>query len=266
MSLTTPIRALVAPVALLIAAALPAAALAHDTWFEPLATPPGAQALLALGTGTQYPVHDTGVAAQYLTRQGCSGADPQAPAVPLQALRNLRAALVLRAPPGAASCWAQLTPFELKIAPEIVAIYFDDIQAPPAVRTAWAEMQQRGVAWHERYTKHARIELGAGSDAASPMDMDVHIEPHAGPLRAGAPLVAQVLRDGEPLAGLAVELRGDGSTPGIWRQTDAQGRVQMTLPQAGRWVLRATDLRLSKTEPDQWESRFVTLVFTVPAN
>jgi len=34
-------------------------------------------------------------------------------------------------------------------------------------------------------------------------------------------------------------------------------------PLAGRWVLRGTELRLSETEPDVWESRFVTLAFEI---
>ena len=260
-------RTLFVDITLALAAALPLAAAAHDTWFEALPGPPG-QALLALGTGNQYPVHDSGIDAQYLARQGCRSADPQAPTVALQAIRNLRTVLLLRAPPGAGMCWAQLTPFEVQIAPETVAVYFDDIRAPPAVRAAWAEMTQRGVVWRERYTKHARIELGATapSAAASPMDMDVLIEAGAEPLHAGGPLVAQVLRDGVPLAGLSVELHSEKGAQSVWRQTDAEGRVQMTLPQPGRWVLRATDLRLSSTEPDRWESRFVTLAFTVPLN
>ena len=49
----------------------------------------------------------------------------------------------------------------------------------------------------------------------------------------------------------------------VWLQTDAQGRVRAQAPSPGRWVLRGTDLRLSATRPDAWESRFVTLAFEV---
>jgi hypothetical protein len=70
-----------------------------------------------------------------------------------------------------------------------------------------------------------------------------------------------VLRDGRPLAGLAVELRSDLSPIGIWRSTDADGRVELTLPLAARWILRGTDVR--PADGDRWDSRFVTLAFEV---
>jgi hypothetical protein len=35
------------------------------------------------------------------------------------------------------------------------------------------------------------------------------------------------------------------------------------VPLAGHWLLRGTDLRLSDTVPDSWDSRFVTLAFSV---
>jgi hypothetical protein len=35
---------------------------------------------------------------------------------------------------------------------------------------------------------------------------------------------------------------------------------------AGRWVLRAVDLRPSETEADRWDSRFVTLAFELLQN
>ena len=46
---------------------------------------------------------------------------------------------------------------------------------------------------------------------------------------------------------------------GIWRETDADGLLRHTLPFAGRWLLRGTDLRLSAQRANTWESRFVTL-------
>jgi uncharacterized GH25 family protein len=73
----------------------------------------------------------------------------------------------------------------------------------------------------------------------------------------------QVLRDGQPLPDFAVEMRNERSPLGLWRKTDAQGRVSIAAPLPGRWVLRGTDLRLSESEPDLWVSRFVTLAFDV---
>jgi uncharacterized GH25 family protein len=249
------------------------ACFAHDTWFAPSASSRGKSVLLTLGTGNRFPVHEFGVAAEHLAHSGCrtSAGRP----VSLQARSTGPTALDLRVAklnhPGeqALTCWAQLIPFDIEIAPAKVAVYLDEINASPAVRGAWAGQQARGVAWQERYTKHARIELAGSrrsesSRAVDPsMGMDVLLQPSRTPIRPGDALTFQVVRDGVPLSGQAVELRGDRSPLGFWQRTDAQGLAHFTAPLSGRWVLRGTDLRLSEHQPDRWESRFVTLAFEI---
>ena len=241
---------------------------AHDTWFEHLGIDQAGRATVALGTGNRFPRHEFGVAASSLQRQGCRESGGRTVAA-LKPLRETDQALIVRTPrvgAGGLSCWAQQQPFDVEIAPPVVETYFREINAPPAVRTAWAEMRSRGVAWKERFSKHARIELpGRRTAAAQPtgMAMDVLLESSLGPIHPGDVLGFQLLRDGQPLPGLAVELHSDQSPIGFWKQTDAQGRVSFAPPLAGRWVLRGTDLRLSTTLPDTWESRFVTLAFEV---
>lgn len=117
--------------------------------------------------------------------------------------------------------------------------------------------------------KHARSKIdGSGPAAASQqpvlgLGMDVRLETSERPLKAGAPAGVQALRDGQPLAGLPVELRSDLSPVGIGRSTDDQGRVLVVLPLAARWILRGTDLRPAADGSDRWESRFATLGFEV---
>ncbi len=231
-------------------------AAAHDTWFERLPAEDGA-VRLALGTGNRFPVQESGIGAQHLVHSGCRAARL---ATTLRPLRDEATSLLLQAAPGMATCWAQSEPFEVTLAADKIALYLREIQAGPEQRAAWAAMQQRGLPWRERYAKHARIELGPPTAQAVPMAMDLLIE-HPGPVRAGEPISVRVLRDGQPLAGLAVELVGEASAFGIWRRSDAQGRLQVPVPAAGRWLLRATELRLSDSMPDTWDSRFVTLAF-----
>lgn len=234
-----------------------AAAAAHDTWFQPLGERAGAT-LLTLGTGNRFPGHETAVGAASLQHSGCHGADRRRLA--MTPLQNLPRALLLRAAAtGVATCWAQLQPFEIELAPQTVQIYFDEIDAPAAVREAWAEMQARGVPWRERYTKHARVALRGGSARPTGMAMDLLLESAEPAIRPGDTLVFQLLRDGRPLAGLSLELRGERDAS--WHKTDAQGRVRVAAPQPGRWLLRGTELRLAGG--DRWESRFVTLAFEV---
>jgi len=253
-----------------LACALAAAgscAWAHDTWFAPRASSKPTEVALMLGTGNRFPVQESGVAFEYLVRSGCRH-DAQGKPIALQRVDDAPTALWLRVPARsdqALSCWAQLSPFEVQLAPDKIALYFKEIQAPMAVRQQWAQMSARGVPWKERYTKHARIELEPDAGAALPVDMamDVLLESPHRPLQQGQTLQFRVLRDGQPLADLAVELRNERSPLGLWRKTDAQGRVSVVAPLPGRWVLRGTDLRLSESEPDLWVSRFVTLAFDV---
>ena len=229
---------------------------AHDTWFQVLPAVPGAR-LLALGTGNRYPVQETGVGAQFLARQGCSLDGRQAL---MQALRNESHALVLKAGPMAQSCWAQLVSLEIELAANKVAIYLREIQSPAEVRAAWTRLQEQGLPWRETYTKHARIDFSPARGTAAPMAMDIVWEP-----AAPGGLTFRVLRDGTPLAGLAMELQSDAASLGIWRRSDAEGRIHVNALPAGRWVLRGTDLRPASSDAQRWQSHFVTLAFDVPA-
>jgi hypothetical protein len=256
-------------------AALTGPASAHDTWFVPLPATARGEAVFALGTGTRFPLQDVPVSLQQVQQTGCRGEGERA--APMRWVADRPTALLLRTarPVSVASslsCWAQLVPIDIQIDDPIVQVYLDEIKAPPAVRERWAALQARGVRWQETYVKHARIEIdGDGADAtagtaATAIDglgLDLRLETAQRPLRAGDTLRFQVLRDGQPLPGLPVELRSDISPLGLWRQTDAQGRVEIAVPLAARWILRGTDLRPSAQHPDRWESRFVTLAFEV---
>jgi uncharacterized GH25 family protein len=156
---------------------------------------------------------------------------------------------------------------------EKVPLYFAEARPPAAVREAWAGMQARQVPWQESYRKFARIELAVPGAARAqlaaarrPVGMDMEIVVRGDePIAVGRPVEFQVLRDGKPLAGFSVELVSERSPLGVWRETDSEGVVRHTLPFAGRWLLRGTDLRLSQRREDSWESRFATLTFEAPA-
>jgi len=230
---------------------------AHDTWFEPAA--PGQ---LALGTGNRYPVQETAVGAEFFVAQGCRTAAGAGSERWMQPVRLLDTAVLLRKPPNAAACWAQLAPLDIELDTAHVALYLHEVQATPAVRSAWRRLQDRGLPWKERYVKHARIELGteAGVTQPVPMVLDLVREP----LAQGG-WTFRLLREGQPVAGQPLELISHQAQRGIWRQTDAYGRIQVPALGAGRWLLRGTHLRLSEEDPTRWDSDFITLAFEVPA-
>jgi hypothetical protein len=269
------LRARLAVLAALVCAA--GAARAHDTWFAPLTPTPRGEAVFALGTGNQFPQQEFPIPQTQLHSSGCSAGGQ--PAAPMRWVADAPAAMVLRSalpvrPTAPLTCWAQLKPLEIEIDDALVEVYLKEINALPAVRERWAAQRAAGVRWKETYTKHARVELHAMAvasasstppgpvDAATGLGMDIRIDSPQ-PLRAGHVLRAQLLRDGQPLPGLPVELRSDLSPLGAWRVSDAEGRVQWTVPLAARWLLRAVDLRPDPAKADQWDSRFVTLAFEV---
>jgi hypothetical protein len=221
--------------ALLLGLVGPGLAQAHDTWFER-----GPDGGLLLGTGNRFPQQETRVAPDLLVRQGCN----------------------------AGGCWAQTTVFALTLDPALIPAYLDEVRPPAETLAAWQRLRARGLPWNEHYTKHARIVLESGAAAlaaaAAPsgMDMDVLLTADAPP-RRGRPLTLQVLRDGRPLPHFAVELRNDRSGIGLWRRTDADGRLVFTPPLAAQWLLRGIDLRLASDDATRWDSRFVTLAFPV---
>jgi hypothetical protein len=248
-------------------AVIAAGAAAHDTWFEPGPATASGHAVFSLGTGTRFPVYEFPLGYEYIVASGCRGGG--APAAPLVHVEDRPTVLVVRSAtplqPGAAlTCWAQLAPFDVEVPPEKIEVYLREIQAGPALRASWAAMQARALPWRERYTKHARIEFGgAGTRTPVATGMDVLLDSPRWPIRVGDVLGFRLLLHGAPRAGLPVELVSDRGAPSLWRKTDAEGRVRVSLPLAGRWLLRAVDLRVSAKNRDEWESDFVTLAFDV---
>ena len=242
-------------------------ATAHDTWFQTLAPTPSGQLVFAIATGNRFPVFEFPIAYQYLVGSGCRG--PGGTLAPLAHVEDRPGALILRSPRPldarvGIACWAQLKPFDVEVPQDKVELYLSEIQASPALRATWAAMKSRGLPWRERYTKSVRTELaGSGLRGALPLQMDVRLDNPRTPIRSGDELVFQVLLRGQPVADLPVEFVSHLNPLGLWRKTDAEGRVRIALPLAARWLARAVDLRVSPKNADEWESDFVTLAFDV---
>lgn len=257
---------------MVLALACSAPALAHDTWFEPLSRNPRGEVALALGTGAKFPAHEVAIGPELIQSQGCRPNNAPNKTTRLRHLRSDDRSASYRAATGAAAeesitCWMQLHPIELQVTDQNADLYLKEIGASAELRTQWDAMRARGVGWHERYVKSARIEWAAGAGALStePLGtpMDVLMSAPRQPLRTGDTVTFQVLRDGAPLANLPVEFVNDLNPSGLWRRTDALGRIALPLPLAAKWMLRGTDLRLSPANPDFWDSRFITLTFEV---
>jgi hypothetical protein len=245
---------LLALIAATLVLAVPARA--HDTWFSRQA-----DGSLTLTTGNRFPVGELAVDTKYFARQGCRG--EQAANTPLALLRYADTASVLRAaPPGARACWVQLEPFEFELPPDKIEVYFKEIRPSAAIVVHWSALKARGLPFVERYTKSARIDLGTEAPGV-PVGTAMDVLRETPALKAGAEAVFQVLREGKPLADFNVELVNERSPVGLWHRTDAEGRVRARLPLPGRWLLRGTDLRVSASDNQRFESQFITYAFEV---
>lgn len=135
----------------------------------------------------------------------------------------------------------------------------------------------------ERYRRHVKTLLRAGGNAgtqssgksdrtyATRTGQRLEIVPLADPLaqRAGDTLDFQFLFDGKPLAGVLVKAwhRKEGKTRNdqtliIRARTDAQGKVALSLPYAGTWMVSAVHMIATTGTPDiDWDSFWGNLTF-----
>lgn len=247
---------------------------AHDTWLHVADQQPGSGLLvLEMGSGSRYPRSEGAVPGSRVVSPGC--ADEAGASHSLAPRQELPLALELRARAGdarALGCWLELLPVDLALTPQLVQVYFQDIRAPQPVRDAWAAQQKAGIGWKEVYRKYVRIEAPLqGAEAVTdwsalrkPRNHPLELVPvGADPVRAGKEAEFQALAGGKPVADLAVEFVSLRNPAGIWRQTDANGRMRLALPFAGEWLLRGTVLHVPASPQEPWRSEFATLTVQV---
>ncbi len=245
----------------LAAVTLAFTASAHDTWFEPL--PNGS---LSLGTGNRFPVNEIAVDDKFFVKSGCVAVDGKARSLDKQRFTDKATLLRSKDRVGAEplTCFVQLQPFDIDLPADKIEIYFKEIRPSDAALAAWADLKARGLPFKERYTKSARIDIGAdASSQPTGTAMDALRVSPRGALTVGTEAVFQVLRDGKPLPDFPVELINERSPIGLWNRTDADGRIRAKLPLPGRWLLRGTELKLAESDATRWESQFITYAFEV---
>jgi uncharacterized GH25 family protein len=150
------------------------------------------------------------------------------------------------------------------------------VGAPDSVRLAYLrQLPVDGVRrWEERYAEHAVAHVLVSSplrprprgDAtwARPTGLPLELVPLADPtaLRAGDSLDVRLLRRGRPLEDALVRAVGPDGRAHPARRTDGDGLVTVPVPVAGRWLLRATEIRRAE-RGGQWASDFATLSVAV---
>jgi uncharacterized GH25 family protein len=170
---------------------------------------------------------------------------------------------------GVAAAWIATRGRTLTLTPKQVDEYLAEIGAAATVGAEWKKSGRK--TWRETYVKLAKtfVRVGDASDRSwsEPVGLDFELVPEADPTRLspGDRLSLVLLWQGRGVAGFPVGVVP--AAPGKARlvATDAEGRLSLSLDQAGPWLLRATRLVPSAARPGEWESVFTTLTLEVKA-
>ena len=240
--------------------------LPHDTWLIPARTsiPVGTSMTLDLTSGMAFPSLEYAIKAERIERASFRlGGQVVNLAEPKAAPKSLRFTTRLEKS-GIATVAISLQPKSLELTPKKVAEYLAEIGAGSEIKQAWSQMKPQR--WREVYSKHAKtfVRVGAVENDpswAEPMGLSLEIVPEKDPtsLRAGDDFPVHVLKNGQPLAAFSLGLLRENAKHGLIQKTDANGRTVFKLAQAGKWLLRGTELRKSSTPNQDWESDFTTL-------
>jgi uncharacterized GH25 family protein len=256
--------------ALMFAASLPAAVLAHDTWLIPdqFNLTPKSTVTLDMTSGMDFPKLDVGPKPERVPSLQCRLAGKAFDITEKSAGPNSLQFKAELADAGIATFWVKLPPRSIELKPEEVKEYLDEVDAPATLRKQWAEMKE--PRWRESYTKHPKTFARVGDPQSDrswtePVGMSLEIVPENDPtrLKAGDNFPVRVLKDGKPLAGFSLNAVSAGDPKGQTQKTDSNGRVTFTLSREGRWLLRGTDIRKSSQADTDWESDFSTLTLEV---
>ncbi len=126
----------------------------------------------------------------------------------------------------------------------------------------------------EIYSRCAKALLQVGKKEAGQgghdrrLGLELELVPLADPytLAGGGPLPLLLLYQGKPLAGARVEARTPAGAAPVSGRTDADGRLVLSLPGPGFWLVKAVHMVEAPAGKDaDWESFWASLTFEVPA-
>lgn len=259
--------------AIIILLSVAADGIAHDTWLFPRRTsvPVGTRLTLDLTSGMAFPSNETAIEPariqDALVRLGGETVSMTRRVKGKKSL-SLQANLSMR---GVATLWITLKPRTLDLTPDQVHGYLHEIGAPDSIKAMYAVADQK-PRWREAYTKQAKSFVFVGSPVSDtswriPAGLSFEIIPISDPqkISAGDTAIFKVLRNGRPVVAFPVGNVGENQKSDRLDRTDSDGIVRIVAPRrAGRWMLRATDLRRPPAGADaDWESVFATLTLDV---
>lgn len=264
------------PALLLLAAAL--AARGHDFWIEAdrFTVPAGQPVQLSLYVGQMLHVEEERPFGGDSLRRWQLVTDAGATDLRLTARPGVRPPprFTLRRP-GTQVFVQERGPLYIVLEPEKFETYLGEegLEAVRDGRRRTGEAARPGRERYRRYLKailHAgEVTGGADDPATRPQGQRLEIVPQTPPAdwRPGGPLIARVLFEGRPLAGVLVTLAqrpGDTVTQQSAR-SDVRGEVTFVVKERGLSLLRGVHMqRAEGTEDADWDSFWASVTFAVP--
>ncbi|HJQ97219.1 MAG TPA: DUF4198 domain-containing protein [Candidatus Polarisedimenticolaceae bacterium] len=158
-------------------------------------------------------------------------------------------------------------PSYIEIDPEKFEAYLAS-EGLDAARKAREKEGARGKRGRERFSRCAKTLLWVGGrgDLAgtAPVGLALEIVPESA---SGSTMTFRVLDHGKPLRGVLVKARDGGSARDpLQGRTDGNGRIALTLPRPGSWMINAVHMVPVRDDPRaDWESFWASLTFDLPA-
>ena len=244
---------------------------AHDTWLAPDRFRPAAAGpvTLSLSSGMEFPKLDHAIAPDRVASANWQTA-PDRGALPTGTSATHALEFRTEAGQGITVYSVVLHPRPSKLKREQVREYIDHLGIPNAkdVFAAWEEQTAKSEETGYRYMKYAKtfVRTGAAVESrawAEPAGMRLELIPQNDPtsVTAGRTLDVVLVDRGKPLPRYPVALIREGAKEPVSAVTDAEGRVRLTLPAAGRYMLRATTLEPSADTAARWDVHFTTMTF-----
>lgn len=243
---------------------------AHDTWLAPDRFRPAVagSVTLSLSSGMEFPKLDHAIAPDRVASANWQTARDRG-ALPVG--RSAPNALEFRADAaqGVNVYAVALHPRPSKLKREQVREYIDHLGIPNAndVLADWektAKPEETGY----RYMKYAKTFVRTGAPGlarawAEPAGLRLELIPQSDPtsVTSGSTLDVMLLDRGKPLPRHPVALLREGAKEPVSAITDAEGRVRLAVPGAGRYMLRATTLERSTDTTAVWDVHFTTMTF-----
>lgn len=240
---------------------------AHETWLRPQGA--GKTLSVELTSGERFGKAELAAASDRVTRAEYRLQGTTKKLGTPQAERRLLRFPMSVSGTGIAAVWVSLATRVVDLDDKQVSHYLDEIRAPDHLRKAWNEA---GPArrWRESFSQHMKtfVRFGNPADDRSwsvPVGQPLEIVPQSDPtmLRAGETLTVRVMEDGKPLPFIQVAcIAGTGKVHRL-QATDRAGQASCPVATGGFWLVRAVELRRSRTQGADWESHWAILTVEV---